>query len=283
MGKTNIGWTEATWNPVVGCTRCSPGCGRCYAFTLHDQRHEAHRRGKSVPPQYARPFKEVQLVPDRIDDPLHWIKPRMVFVNSMSDLFHEDVPDDYVLRVFDTMRRCTWAGGQGCGRIGGDGHTFQVLTKRAERMRDFMGRLRWDGEKLVLDKAVPGGLHSMLKQIWLGVSVENQEWADRRMPHLLATPAAVRFISVEPLLGPIEFDANLHNLYGGIHWAIVGGESGGDRRPCEVEWFTNIVRQCDDAGVRVFVKQDGAHAPGKQGRLPGELWARKELPLVAGD
>ncbi len=124
-GKTTISWTDVTWNPTVGCTRVSPGCKNCYAFTLHDMRHAAHKDGKNLPEQYAKPFTELQMIADRLEDPLHWKKPRMVFVNSMSDLFHEDVPDEFIDKVFAVMALCPQ-------------HTFQVLTKRPERMLEVL-------------------------------------------------------------------------------------------------------------------------------------------------
>ena len=213
----------------------------------------------------------VQLKPERLELPLSWRKPRRVFVNSVSDLFHEDVPDEFLLSVFDVMRRCTWAGGQNCGRIGGRGHTFQVLTKRPERMCEFMRRLRWTGERLVLtvSDAPPSAVRAMMESIWLGVSVENQAAADERIPILLDTPAAVRFLSCEPLLGPLDLDNPLNRMEfshdtgreaiykPSLNWVIVGGESGTNARPCDVAWIRSIVAQCAEAKVPCFVKQMG--------------------------
>jgi protein gp37 len=291
VAETSIEWADAVWNPTVGCTRVSEGCRNCYAFSLHDRRHAAHLAGKAVPRQYARPFRDLQLLPERLDDPLHWRKPRRVFVNSVSDLFHEDVPDDFLLQVFDVMRRCTWAGGQNCGRIGGDGHTFQVLTKRAGRMREFCSRLRWDGERVYLGDAGGWLLLPLNRGIWLGVSAEDQQRADERIPPLLQTPAAVRFVSAEPLLGPVTLwkyladcacghghgftacpntggvarschvkDCPCPGLRPRLHWVIVGGESGRDARPMRLEWARSLVAQCREAGVACFVKQIGSVA-----------------------
>lgn len=272
MGQsTTIAWTDATWNPLRGCTEISPGCAHCYAAAIaarfsgpgkpfeglayRDANGKAHWTGK------------IATAPDKLREPLSWRKPRMVFVNSMSDLFHEDVPEEYILSVFDVMRRCTWAGGQNCGRIGGSGHTFQVLTKRADRAADVLSRMCWDGEALNLEGR--GCPHLKLTdQIWIGLSVEDQQRADERIPHLLRTPARVRFLSCEPLLGPIEF-SNVTNrsdaieqlgkkALDGIDWVIVGGESGPGARPCNIAWIRSIVRQCRAAGVACFVKQVGA-------------------------
>ena len=257
-GKTGIAWTDATWNPVVGCTRVSAGCDHCYAFQLHDQRYVAWRRGHwpTAPEQYRQPFSNVRLLPARLDDPLHWRRPRRVFVNSMSDLFHPDVPDEFICRIFEAM-------------LFAEKHTFQILTKRAERMRQFITEIwpRW--AKIYATPVLPN--------VWLGVSVEHQAAADERIPLLLQTPAAVRFLSCEPLLGPVDLcDVRYDNMvaintltgeygfprpYGGsgprIHWCIIGGESGPHARPMEVEWARSLVEQCREADVPVFMKQLG--------------------------
>lgn len=207
-GKTGIQWAERVWNPVVGCTRVSDGCRNCYAFQLHDQRHLAWKRGRweSAPPQYYEPFSRVQLLDERLTDPLHWRKPARVFVNSMSDLFHEDVPDEYIDRVFAVMNYA-------------NDHTYQVLTKRPDRMRAYINDpqtfhrviahvRRMDRE--IAGCSLPRGELAMswpLPNVWLGTSVENQEAADKRIPELLACPAAVRFLSCEPLLGPVDLTA----------------------------------------------------------------------------
>jgi protein gp37 len=252
--KTGIQWTDVTWNPVVGCTKVSQGCKNCYAKTLHDMRHKAFLGGRNMAPQYAQPFETVQLMPDRLDAPLRWQKPHRVFVNSVSDLFHEDVPDTFIDRVFGVMARCQQEG---------RGHIFQVLTKRPERMRDYCNaRL----------------LGLPLANVWLGVSVENQAAAEERIPLLQQTPAAIRFLSCEPLLGPIDFDAagslgaemgdpfafsalagadGVEPPIPGIDWVIVGGESGKNARPMDLAWVEQILADCDFSGVAAFVKQLG--------------------------
>jgi protein gp37 len=251
---TSIEWTDETWNPVVGCTKVSKGCQFCYAKTLHDKRHKASLAGKDVAPQYAQAFESVQLMPERLDAPLHWRKPRRVFVNSVSDLFHEDVPDEFLQRVFLTMARAPR-------------HTFQILTKRPERMRNFFMRRSLVETGTELYEAAAG--RWPLPNVWLGTSVENQEAADERIPELLQTPAAVRFLSCEPLLGPVNIvaainrfyqDNPFHDVFGeknGIDWVIAGAESGPKARPCELQWIRSIVSQCRFGEVPVFVKQLG--------------------------
>jgi len=250
--QTGIQWTDATWNPVRGCTKVSPGCAHCYAETFA----ERFRGVKGHP--YEQGF-DLRLVPEKLDEPLHWTKPRRVFVNSMSDLFHEGVPYHHISFVWRTMQRTPQ-------------HVYQILTKRAQRLYD-------DIPKLVHHFGV-------LPNVWLGVSVENQHFADERIPILLETPAAVRFISAEPLLGPIDFTLRgdrvagwdedwRYNVLSGEEWAgprdenpersqhldwvIVGGESGADARPCDVAWVRAVITQCQTAGVPVFAKQLGAH------------------------
>ena len=281
MGDTAIEWTDKTWNPTVGCTKISAGCARCYAKTLHDQRHKAHAAGKSMPAQYAHPFETLQLMPDRLRDPLSWRKPVRVFVNSVSDLFHEDVPDEFLDRVFAVMAMAKQ-------------HTFQVLTKRPERMRAYVERLsemqdhgigHWSGSafaKALMAESRAAG-HPVwpnaklavmdnwpLSNVWLGTSVENQAAADIRIPQLLATPAAVRFLSCEPLLGPVDLavyaldgdgpsDGTLRwmGADAGIDWVIVGGESGKGARPFDLSWARHLREQCAAAGVAYFFKQAG--------------------------
>jgi len=280
---TGIQWTDETWNPTTGCTRISPGCKNCYAFALHDMRHAAHQAGKKVPAQYAKPFKELQLFPDRLDTPLHWKKPRRVFVNSMSDLFHEDVPNEFIADVFATMYEAQW-------------HTFQVLTKRAGRMASLLSNPRFpfaigvrawvrlarrspEKAKLVTSDDVVRDVMDCwpLPNVWLGVSVEDQKRADERIPDLLNTPAAVRFLSCEPLLGPLDLGCRCwFSLNSGpngecekcgrprwlgpnrIAWAICGGESGPGARACDAAWIGSIVAQCRAAGTAGFVKQLGS-------------------------
>jgi protein gp37 len=232
--QTGIEWTDATWNPVTGCTNISLGCKNCYA-----ERDFARMAANPKLPSYlGRKFTDVRCHPERLDAPLHWEKPRRVFVNSMSDLFHEDVPDEFIQGVFRTMAHATQ-------------HTFQILTKRPERMRRY-----------VLSTRNPAVIR--LPNVWLGVSVENQPTADERIPILLNTPAAMRFLSVEPMLERIDLqleprggDAIGHHS---IDWVIVGGESGPNARPCNLNWLLDIVRQCKAAGVPCFVKQLGSRA-----------------------
>ena len=254
--KTRIAWTDSSWNPIRGCTAVSAGCENCYAqrvahrFSGPGQPYEGLTRATAHGPKWTG---EVRLVPEMLEQPLKWRKPRRIFVNSMSDLFHEWVTDDFIDDVFDVMRRA-------------ERHTFQVLTKRPERMRDYM-----------LNSPNPP------PNVWLGVSVENEAAAEKRIHHLVNTPAAVRFLSVEPLLGPVRLDAVQDDELGalwnvldgmGIGWVIVGGESGPNARPCDIDWIRSIVAQCKSAGVPVFVKQLGAkpylgsEPSGDSGELP---------------
>jgi protein gp37 len=212
--KSSIEWTEATWNPVTGCTKVSPGCAHCYAETFAE-------RFRGVPGHpYERGF-DLQLRPERLNQPLKWKRPRIIFVNSMSDLFHPDVPVEFIETVFDTMVRAKW-------------HTFQVLTKRSERLAQLADQLPWP------------------KNVWMGVSVENQRWT-LRIEDLRHVAATVRFLSCEPLLGPIELDLK------GIDWVIAGGESGPRARPMKPEWVRSIRDQCKKDSVPFFFKQWGAH------------------------
>jgi protein gp37 len=252
--KSQIQWTDATWNPVTGCSKVSPGCAHCYAEQV-----ALRFWGKQYPVGYTdaagdtderpRRFNEVWTHKDRLDQPLRWKKPRKVFVNSMSDLFHEAVPDAFIDRVFAVMALASQ-------------HTFQILTKRAERMRDYVAKVTPE-RIVVLAAAGFAGLvrdDSLwpLPNVWMGVSVENQHFADERIPLLLQTPAAVRFLSCEPLLEGL--DLAKHRPGANRLWVIVGGESGTGARPCDARWVRSIVRQCQEAGASVFVKQLGANA-----------------------
>jgi len=220
--KSNIEWTEMTWNPVTGCTKISQGCKHCYAERM------AKRLTAMGSGRYRNGF-QVTLHPDLLDVPRKWRQPRVVFVNSMSDLFHEDIPDEYIERVFDTMRECPQ-------------HTFQVLTKRADRLTVLGARLAWP------------------RNVWMGVSVEDRRVISR-IDGLRSVSAAVRFLSLEPLIGPLD------NLpLQGIDWAIVGGESGPRARPMKREWVTSILRQCRAAGVAFFFKQWGGVRKDMTGR-----------------
>lgn len=286
--KTAISWTDATWNPLRGCSKVSAGCKNCYAEKI------AYRFGGP-----GRPFEglvhrghwtgEVRFIAGKLDQPLRWRKPRMIFVNSVSDLFHENVPFETIAAIFGVM-------------AASPRHTFQVLTKRAGRMREWFewvsrpgvdglsaARYVWLGayaEEAGVDskrfwEATDGEWAWPLPNVWIGVSVEDQATADERIPLLLATPAALRFVSYEPALGPVTFRhlqpkdppteidalAGTHGVlrpHGGknaaLDWLIVGGESGPGARPCDVAWIRSTVEQCREAGVKCFVKQLGARA-----------------------
>lgn len=310
-GKTGIEWCTHTWNPVVGCRKVSEGCRFCYAKTLHDMRHAAQLAGKNVAPQYAKPFETVQLMPDRLGWPLSLRTPSRIFVNSVSDLFHEDVPGDFIERVFATMALA-------------QRHTFQILTKRPERMREWfatrcglesieesvsriashVGKIVWDSrgsDYFKYSLSSPADVANRrpwpgwpLPNVWLGTSVENQPTADERIPFLLQTPAAVRFLSGEPLLGPIDLEGgdaypskgwlrgwhaeqehsrDCNSVEGcvcqgeavqvqneRIDWVITGGESGSSKqnpRPMHPDWARSLRDQCVAAGVPFFFKQHG--------------------------
>jgi protein gp37 len=225
--NSQIEWTDATWNPVRGCTKISPGCKHCYAETFA----ERFRGVKGHP--YEQGF-DLRLVPEKLTEPLRWSGRKTVFVNSMSDLFHEDVPDDYILSVASVMEVANW-------------HTYQVLTKRSDRMREMLfDRLRNAANR---------------KHIWWGVSVENRKHGLPRIDHLRHSPAAVRFLSIEPLLEDLgELDLS------DIHWVIVGGESGAGARPMERSWVLSIRDQCLVAGIPFFFKQWGGVRKARAGR-----------------
>jgi protein gp37 len=231
---TRIEWTDATWNPVRGCTKISPGCAHCYAETFAE-------RFRDVPGHPYEQGFDLRLVPGKLADPLRWRTPKMVFVNSMSDLFHQDVPDAYIQDVVEVMLRASW-------------HTYQVLTKRSARMRELL--------QTKLREAADA------EQIWWGVSVENRRDGLPRVEDLRASPARTRFLSVEPLLEDLEpFDLT------GIHWVILGGESGPGARPMNKEWVTVIRDRCQTAGVPFFFKQWGGTRKGKAGRsLDGQTY-----------
>lgn len=277
---TGISWTDRTWNPVAGCTRVSPGCDHCYAFQLHDQRHIAWKRGRwpKAPAQYHRPFSDVQLLPDRLGDPLHWRRPSRVFVNSMSDLFHPSVPDLFILEVWITMAMA-------------QEHTFQVLTKRPERMRELLGHNFLPAMK---DRGVFAPKFWPLPNVWVGTSVEDQTHAYQRLPALLDTPAAVHFVSAEPLLGRLDllsmtirtcddcggwrspFDECCTPGASRIDWVIAGGESGAGARPCDLDWLRDLRDQTKIAGAAFHLKQLGGRKPGGTALLDGREW--KEFP-----
>ncbi|MBX7192619.1 MAG: phage Gp37/Gp68 family protein [Sandaracinaceae bacterium] len=237
---SSIEWTDATWNPVRGCVKVSPGCKHCYAETFAE-------RWRGLPDHpYGQGF-DLRLVPEKLDEPLGWRRPRRIFVNSMSDLFQEGVPAEFVERVFETMREAHW-------------HSYQVLTKRGQRMRDLV-------------RALPAHL-TALPQVWLGVSVEDRKYGLPRIDELRDTPAAVRFLSIEPLLEDVG-DLDLRD----IHWVIVGGESGPRARPMEKAWVRSIHRQCSEQNVPFFFKQWGGVQKSKAGReLDGRTY--DEFPPV---
>lgn len=231
-----IEWTESTWNPVTGCTKISPGCKNCYAKRM------AERLQLMGQPNYINGF-DLTLQPHAIELPLKWKKPQRIFVNSMSDLFHEDVPLDFIQHVFDVMRRAHW-------------HEFQVLTKRAERLEVLSPLLAWS------------------PNIWMGVSVENSDYT-HRIDCVRRTGAAVKFLSIEPLIGPVgKMDLS------GMHWVIVGGESGPKARPMERKWVVDIRRQCRAARVAFFFKQWGGVNKKRTGRvLDGRTY--DEMPTAS--
>ncbi len=233
--RSNIEWTEMTWNPVTGCTKVSQGCKHCYAERM------AKRLEAMGSDRYRNGF-QVTLHPDLLDVPRRWRQPRVVFVNSMSDLFHDDIPPAYIERVFATMRDCPH-------------HTFQVLTKRSERLAELAPELPWP------------------ENVWMGVSVESARVLNR-VRDLQRVPAAVRFLSLEPLIGPLDALP-----LDGIHWAIVGGESGPKARPMRKDWVTSIFRQCRAARVPFFFKQWGGVRKDLTGReLNGRIYS--EMPRV---
>jgi len=239
--QSKIEWTDATWNPVRGCTKVSPGCKHCYAETFAE-------RFRGVPGHPYEQGFDLRLVPSKLDVPLAWRQPRRIFVNSMSDLFQDEVPVAFIKQVAEVMRSADW-------------HIFQVLTKRAHRLKEMLrGELNE---------------YSRLSHIWWGVSVENRKHGLPRIEELRAAPAAVRFLSVEPLLedlGAVDFS--------GISWVIVGGESGRGARPMKAEWVRSIREQCIEAGIPFFFKQWGGVRKHETGRsLDGSTY--DELPILA--
>jgi protein gp37 len=236
--NSSIEWTDATWNPVTGCDKISPGCKHCYAERL------SHRLQAMGNKNYRNGFA-VTLQPHMLEHPLSWKAPKRIFVNSMSDLFHAKVPLAYIKRVFRVMNQADW-------------HQFQILTKRAERLAEVSGQLDWS------------------RNIWMGVSVENEQYLDR-IDHLRRCGAQVKFLSIEPLLAPLgKVDL------GGIDWVIVGGESGPGARPMNHEWVTSVRDQCQRAGVAFFFKQWGGVQKKKTGRsLDDRTWDEMPAQLVA--
>ena len=231
--RSTIEWTDMTWNPVTGCTKVSPGCKNCYA---HRMAYRLHAMGQ---PRYRNNF-DVTLHPDLLEQPLRWVQPRKIFVNSMSDLFHPEVPAEFIQAVFDVIGQAYW-------------HTFQILTKRSDRLVELAGQLPWHDN------------------VWMGVSVENKDYT-YRIDHLREVPAAVRFLSIEPLLGPIP-----KLPLQGIDWVIVGGESGPRCRKIEPQWVRQIRDRCIAQGIPFFFKQWGGTRKKQSGReLDGRTW--DEMP-----
>jgi protein gp37 len=226
-----IAWTQATWNPVTGCDPVSPGCAHCYAKTFAE-------RWRGIPGHPYEQGFDIRFWPERLEQPIKWTRPRMIFVNSMSDLFHEEIPLSYIEQVFEVMGRASQ-------------HTFQILTKRHERLAEVADALDWHAN------------------VWIGVSIENRRFV-HRADYLREVDAAVRFISAEPLLGPLEgLDLS------GIGWLIAGGESGPGHRPVRREWLRELRDRCQDEGVAYFFKQWGGHRPKSGGReLDGETWSQ---------
>ena len=241
-GISKIEWTDVTWNPVRGCTKISPGCKHCYAETFAE-------RFRGVPDHPYEQGFDLKLIPEKLLEPLKWTSPKTVFVNSMSDLFQDGVPDEYIGSVINIMKLAKW-------------HTYQVLTKRSERMRDFLNGPKFDRT---------GADH-----IWWGVSVEDREHGVPRIEHLRATDARIRFLSIEPLLmdvGRLDLDS--------IGWVIVGGESGPGARRMSKEWVESIRYQCEDAGVPFFFKQWGGFQKSKKGRcLNGRTYNQLPARLI---
>lgn len=312
---TGISWTDATWPITWGCSRViwrseptpeHPGgkvlpgaCDHCYAFAFNDRMYAAHTKGKPVPSVFHHPFSEVRILPERLGLPLTWRKPRRVFVDSMSDLFHEKIPDDFLAQVFGVMAVTPHI-------------TYQILTKRPERMRDWVNSISLQttqypngdmGAQYCINAALRAGVlapwanrrlpahlqmsaHWPLPNVWLGVSVEHQRAADERIPHLLQTPATVRFLSCEPLLEPLDLSAackSSRGRFGGMltpDWVIVGGESGRGYRPMDLDWARDLRDQCQRMRIPFFYKQGSGPRPGMNPTLDGMEW--HQFPDVGG-
>jgi len=236
MAKSTIEWTDSSWNPITGCTKISPGCTNCYAERM------ATRLKAMGQPNYSRGFR-LSLHEHALEIPLKWKKPQIIFVNSMSDMFHKDVPFEFIQKIFNVMEAADW-------------HIFQILTKRSSRLEKVSPKLNWP------------------QNVWMGVSVETESWTNR-IEHLRRTNAAVKFLSLEPLLGPI------HNLdLSDIDWVIVGGESGPHARPMNTDWALEIRDQCLESNTPFFFKQWGGTSKKKSGRmLDGRTW--DDMPSLA--
>lgn len=257
--RSSIEWTDTTWNPTTGCDRVSPGCDNCYALTLA-KRLKAMGNGRyqnDGSPRTSGSGFGLTLHHDILEAPLTWRRPRRVFVNSMSDLFHDDVPDEFIAKVFSVMARTPR-------------HQYQILTKRPRRMRNLLGKWSVQAD----DQWQPA------PNIWLGTSVEDQKRAALRIPLLLDTPAAVRFVSCEPLLGQVDLADYISRGTSRLHWVIVGGESGAHFRPLDPVWARLLRDQCLASGVAFFFKQVGGRTPKAGGRLlDGKMWNQMPAQL----
>ena len=263
--KSNIAWTNATWNPVRGCERVSEGCRKCYAEVLAGRHSYKGGWGEGVAKMVKRPDGKMEArwtgvlkpIEHKLDEPLRWQKPQRIFVNSMSDLFHKDVPFEFVGKVFNVMQLSGW-------------HTFQVLTKRPARMLEFARLRRAAG-------------YPILPNVWFGVSAEDQPTFDERTEILGRIPCAVRFVSAEPFLGDIDignaFDGRVEgSVYQPLDWAIIGGETGSGHRPMDIAAARAFIHQVKSMGGAMFVKQDSGPRPGLKGRFTDDEWALKEYP-----
>jgi protein gp37 len=272
MGKTKISWTQTTWNPVVGCSRVSDGCRHCYAERMDKRIRAAHDqefREWSAP----NAAYNVRLHPERLEQPLHWKKPRMVFVNSMSDLFHDAIPAIFITRVFAVMASTPE-------------HTYQILTKRQYRLEALLNEEQFqDDIENIMGEYTHADFVYPLPNVWLGVSVENQRAADERIPLLLQTPAAIRFLSCEPLLESVDlskwtgetrdfgsWSASQAQSSRSISWVICGGESGPNHREMNPDWARYIRDQCQAAGVAFWYKQNSGYRPQADTKLDGVEW-----------
>lgn len=249
--KTKIAWADATWNPITGCSKVSPGCKNCYAETLTER--------------FGGDFSKIVLHRDRLEQPLKWKKPRRIFVNSMSDLFHKDVPASFIIDCFEVIVACPQ-------------HEFLTLTKRPERVESVLYGI--EGHHYL-------GGGDWYPNIMVGFSAEDQQsfnsrwryFTKRRIGERIEWAYAMRlWCSIEPLLGPIKLPWTVFSGGAHLEWIVIGGESGPHYRPCEVSWIADIVDQCRAAGVACYVKQDSHRLPGQQGRIPDALWSIKEFP-----
>jgi len=291
MGKTKIDWATHVWNPTVGCTAVTNGCRYCYARRLHDQRHKAALEGKRVPALYLKPFSEVQMLQARVDDPLRWrLYPRRrIFVDSMSDLFHQDVSDDFIARLWASMRLAPT-------------HSFLILTKRPERAAEFTNSEEFANK--VRDRLASSDWQWPLPNVWIGASVSNQADLEKFMPYLRRVRAAGRFLSVEPMLGSMDLTPWLHPDYEGIQkqaewtpvdvddyrynsidWVICGGETGGkyQARPVHQNWVRDLRDQCVVSGTPFFFKQWGDAIPYDQATEKQRETAKSGFTTIAGN